>query len=148
MAQAKKQPKLHWFLLAYSVPQAGHSVVVSQFASAPTKDMNLPQLEAARTSAKLPENSCLTGVSYLGRMTADEFNPPPAVEPKLIAPTEAFMDGYHASVQMRDTGETPVNPFVADAPGAEMSQEGIDWAEGLIAGCKRYGAVGKTSADL
>lgn len=145
MAEAK-QKKLHWFLFSYSIPQAGHTALVSQFVSNESQMLTLPVLQAARQQSKLPEQSILTSTSYLGRMTADEFNPPPPVIPNVIEPTEAYMDGYHASVEMQKTGNTPINPFVV--PDEELSQEAKDWADGLIAGCKRFGAVGKTSADL
>lgn len=148
MPEAKKQPKLHWFLLAYAVPQMGHTAFVSQFMSHDKKDMDIQTLGAARQNNKLPEGSALTSVSYLGRMTQDEFNPPPPIVPNFIKPTEAYMDGYHASVGMNETGNTPVNPFADLANPGAMSEQATEWADGLMAGCKRFGAVGKTSADL
>lgn len=148
MPQTKKQPKLHWFLLSYAVPQMGATAFVSQFLSHDKRLINIQDLGAARSNNKLPEGSALMSISYIGQMTKDEFNPPPPVVPNLIAPTEAYMDGYHASVGMNQTGNTPVNPFVVPMSQEPMSEQAIQWAEGLMAGCKRFGEVGKTHTDL
>lgn len=148
MTQAKKQAKQHWFLLAYAVPANAHTAFVSQFLSHDKKTLDIQTMGAARQQAKLPEQSTLLHVSYIGFMTQDEFNPPPPVVPNLIAPTEAYMDGYHASVEMNKTGNTPVNPHVVHGSQEPMSDEAVQWADGLMAGCKRFGQNGKTAADL
>lgn len=141
MASQKKQ---HWFLLAFAVPGQGFTGFVSLFMSSKSKDLSLPVIQAARQQ-KVPENACMISTSYLGHMTQDEMNPPPEVAPNLIAPTEPYMDGYHAaSVMHQDGNSAPANPYVSSVPGEGLSQDGIDWAEGFMACCKRIGAVGKT----
>lgn len=145
MYESKKQTKMHWFLLTFAVPAPGYYGLCSMFVSSTTQTMSLPQIVNARNERQIPESATLTDVSYLGRMTNDEMNPPPETIPNLIAPTEAYMDGYHAAVQMQtNNNEPPVNPFVSETPGEGLPQQGIDWAEGFMAGCKRYGNVGKT----
>lgn len=142
MATQKKQ---HWFLLAFAVPGQGFTGFTSLFMANKTNNLSLPVIQAARQQKGLPDNACMISASHLGYMTQDEMNPPPEVVPNLIAPTEPYMDGYHAAVQMHAEGNSaPANPHVSPVPGEAMSQEGIDWAEGFMAGCKRYGAVGKT----
>lgn len=148
MAEVKKQVKAHWFLLAYAVPATGHTAFVSQFVSNDKKTLNIQTMGAARQQAQLPEGSSLMSISYIGYMTQDEFNPPPPVVPNLIAPTDAYMDGYHAAVELNKTGNTPVNPFVDVMAQEPMSEQAIQWADGLMAGCKRFGQVGQSVDNL
>lgn len=143
MAAQKKQ---HWYLLAFAVPGAGFTGFTSLFMSNSSNRLNLPALQAARQQKGIPDNACMISTSYLGCMTQDEMNPPPETIPNLIAPTEPYMDGYHAAVLMQTAGNSaPHNPFVSQVAGEALPQEGIDWAEGFMAGCKRYGAVGQTN---
>lgn len=138
------QKKLHWFSLAFAVPGPGHTAFTSLFMSATSNKLSLPVLQAARQQKNLPDHACMIGASYLGCMTQDEMNPPPETIPNLIAPTEHYMDGYHAAVLMQTEGNAPPNnPYVSQVAGDPLPQEGIDWADGFMAGCKRYGNVGK-----
>ena len=140
------QKKAHWYLLAFAVPAPGHVGFISLFMSNSTNKLNLPAIQAARQQKGVPENACQIGLSYLGHMTQDEMNPPPEIAPNLIAPTEAYMDGYHAASDMNKEGNSaPANPFISGVLGEAMSQEAIDWAEGFMACCKRIGAVGQTT---
>lgn len=146
MAAQKKQ---HWFLMAFAIPAQGHTAFTSVFMAHKTKDMTLPVIQSVRSGKGIPDQACTISVSYLGYMTQDQMNPPPETIPNLIAPTEPYMDGYHAASEMHVQGNSaPSNPFLSTVPGEPMSQDAIDWAEGFMACCKRVGAVGKTSADL
>lgn len=139
------QKKLHWYSLAFAVPGPGHMGYVTVILSNTSNKLSLPVLAAAREQRKIPEQALMIGASYLGCMTQDEMQPPPEKVPNLIAPTEAYMDGYHAAVLLQQPGhEPPINPHAPSKPGEALPQEGIDWADGFMAGCKRYGAVGKT----
>lgn len=139
------QKKQHWYLLAFAIPGPGHTAFASLFMSNSTNKLSLPVLQAARQQKGIPDSACMIGSSYLGHMTQDEMNPPPETVPNLIAPTEAYMDGYHAASVMNQQGNSaPNNPYVSATPGEPLPQEGIDWADGFMACCKRIGAVGQT----
>lgn len=70
------QEKRHWYLLSFVVPVAGAVAHVSMFMSSTVPNLTLPILQAARSKQNIPVNACLTGTSYMGYMTQDEFAPP------------------------------------------------------------------------
>lgn len=138
MADAKKaEKKYHWYLLSFAVPTPGLITYVSVFTNTDTQQITMPVLRAARNAQQIPPQSCLISVSYIGRMTRSEMNPP-VEEPKpVMEATEAFKRGVADGIQYTMGSEPVTNPYVPDPKATTISQEATEWFSGFSIG-QRY----------
>lgn len=122
----------HWYLLSYMVQQPGLWTPSSAVVGSDTKELSIPQLNALKKAHKIPDNSVLIGVSYLGLQTEKRINGLPEIDPPTV-PTDAFRLGMIAAtrVSAQDPSQ-PVNPFVEDGT-PQTRAKAAEWQEGLIA---------------
>ena len=107
-----RNKKRHWFLAVWSVPQPGAYVPLSAFVWSRTRAVSLPILNGARESRKLPDNSTLINVAYVGYMTEYELTGT-SPEPVATVTSAAYNLGLEQTFTVPDPNQL-VNAFPED----------------------------------
>lgn len=89
--------KRHWHLTVFSVPAAGHTSTVSLYLASKKRLITVPEINAGRANRKIPDESVITNIAYLGFGTQYEFTGTSAVKPPSNT-SVAYHQGLAASL--------------------------------------------------
>lgn len=104
--------KRHWFLLVWSVPQAGFLAPISAYASSAKRQMTIPESNTAKQQRGLGDGAVLVNVSYVGYMTQYELTGTSA-EPVPTHSTTAYNLGLEQALMVPDPTQLQ-NAFPAE----------------------------------
>jgi hypothetical protein len=130
----KKERIYHWYLLSFAVPIPSTMNYVSVFTNSLEQRVTMPMIMAAKINNHLPDSAALLNVSYLGKMTRNEMNPP-APEPKVVVEPQAqYLQGMVAGIEFDSASlQRPINPY-APEDGDEITEDAVQWFNGFAAG--------------
>jgi hypothetical protein len=93
--------KRHWFLVVWSVPQAGFLAPVSAYVSSDKRRLTIPEINTAKGQRQLPEGAVVVNVAYVGHMTQYELTGT-SPEPVPTVVTAAFNLGLEQALTVPD----------------------------------------------